>query len=77
MSFGFNHGDTDWVACLQVLALSMAELPIYPDTIMDTVEASLSAENGGVCLSSAEMLERQHVDKITTRARARVAELQG
>lgn len=55
----------------------MAELPIYPDTIMDTVDASLSAENGGACLSPAEMLERQHALKITTRARARVEELQG
>jgi|EP01043_Picozoa_sp_COSAG02_P011160 trehalose utilization protein len=61
---------------LQVLALSMAELPIYPDTIMDTVDASLSADNG-VSLSSAEMLERQHVITITSRARTRVAELLG
>jgi hypothetical protein len=55
----------------------MAELPIYPDTIMDTVDASLSAENGGVCLSSAEMLAGQHLAKITSRARTRVEELQG
>eukprot|EP01046_Picozoa_sp_COSAG06_P010544 COSAG06_NODE_577_length_14043_cov_5.505952_6_plen_55_part_00 len=54
----------------------MAELPIYPDTIMDTVDASLS-ENGGVCLSSAEMLASQHLAKITSRARTRVEELQG
>jgi hypothetical protein len=67
----------DRVSPLQVLALAMAELPIYPDTIMDTVDASLSAENGGVCLSSAEMLERHHALKITTRARARMADLQG
>jgi hypothetical protein len=60
----------------QVVALSMAELPIYPDTIMDTVDASLSAENGGVCLSSAEMLAGQHLAKITSRARTRVEELQ-
>ena len=62
-------------ALAQVIALSMAELPIYPDTIMDTVEASLSAENGGVSLSSAEMLDKQHLSKITLPARKRVDEL--
>jgi len=40
-----------------VVALATAELPVYPDTIMDAVDASLSTEQGRG-LSSAEMLVR-------------------
>ena len=41
----------------KVVALATAELPVYPDTIMDAVDASLSTEQGRG-LSSAEMLVR-------------------
>lgn len=74
-SSSMHHPLTVFWRYAQVVALSMAELPIYPDTIMDTFDASLSAENGGVSLSSAEMLDKQHLSRITMAAAKRVDEL--